>query len=169
MNATNRHQLDPRLDLVLERVTDVPPERIWAAWTVPEQLMKWFTPVPWRTVECEIDLRPGGIFRTVMRSPEGEDFPNVGCYLEVVPNRRLTWTSALLPGFRPAGKPTSDDTCGPVQFPAVITLEPHGKGTKYVALVMHADEDGRKGHEAMGFHEGWGKAFDQLVAAATAG
>ena len=49
------------------------------AWTTPEHLKKWFTPAPWTTVDCEIDLRPGGIFRTVMRSPEGQEFPNVGC------------------------------------------------------------------------------------------
>jgi uncharacterized protein YndB with AHSA1/START domain len=77
---------DPRLDLLLERVVDVPPELVWAAWTVPEHVKKWFTPAPWTTVDCEIDLRPGGIFRFVMRSPEGQEFPNVGCYLEVVKN-----------------------------------------------------------------------------------
>ena len=50
-----------------------PRELVWKAWTMPEHLKKWFTPAPWQTVECEIDLRPGGIFRTVMRSPEGQD------------------------------------------------------------------------------------------------
>jgi uncharacterized protein YndB with AHSA1/START domain len=72
------HQPDPLLDLVLERVVDVPPELVWAAWTTPEHVTHWFTPAPWKTVTCEIDLRPGGMFRTVMRSPEGQDFPNVG-------------------------------------------------------------------------------------------
>ena len=55
---------DPNLDLILEREVDVPRESVWAAWTRPELLKKWFTPAPWTTVDCEIDLRPGGIFRT---------------------------------------------------------------------------------------------------------
>jgi uncharacterized protein YndB with AHSA1/START domain len=92
-------QHDPRLDLVLERVVDVAPELVWAAWTVPEHIKKWFTPAPWKTVDCEIDLRPGGIFRTVMRSPEGQDITNVGCFLEIVANRKLIWTVALQPGL----------------------------------------------------------------------
>lgn len=90
----DRIDTNPELDLVLERVVDVPPEKVWAAWTEPEQVVKWFTPKPWQTVECQIDLRPGGIFRTVMRSPEGEDHDNVGCWLEVVENERLVWTDA---------------------------------------------------------------------------
>lgn len=157
------YQPDPRLDLTLERVVDVPPERVWAAWTQPEQLKPWFTPAPWKTVDCEIDLRPGGIFRTVMRSPEGQDFPNLGCYLEVVPNERLVWTNTLLPGFRPASDPAGDH-CGGFFFTAVISLAHEGNGTRYRALVIHADEAGRARHEAMGFREGWGAALDQLVA-----
>src|SRR5262249_41291314 len=89
---------DPKLDLVLERVIDVPRELVWTAWTTPKHLLPWFCPKPWTTIDCEIDLRPGGIFRSVMRSPEGKEFPNVGCYLEVVPHERLIWTDALLPG-----------------------------------------------------------------------
>src|SRR6516225_9961619 len=102
MTRTITHQPDPDLDLVLERIVDVPPNLVWAAWTKAEHLKKWFTPAPWQTVDCEIDLRPGGIFRTTMRSPEGQEFPNVGCYLDVQPSHRLVWTVALLPGFRPA-------------------------------------------------------------------
>jgi uncharacterized protein YndB with AHSA1/START domain len=94
---------NPTLDLILERVVPVSPDRVWRAWTDPEQLKQWFCPRPWRTTHCQIDLRPGGLFRTVMQSPEGQDMePNTGCYLEVVPNERLVWTGALEPGFRPA-------------------------------------------------------------------
>ena len=146
---------DPKLDLVLERVVDVPRELVWAAWTKPEHLSRWFTPAPWTVADCEIDLRPGGIFRTVMRSPEGKEFPNIGCYLEVVPNERLVWTDALLPGYRPAENPF---------MTAIITLESQGNGTRYTAVAIHRDDAGRKKHEDMGFYQGWGKALDQLVA-----
>jgi uncharacterized protein YndB with AHSA1/START domain len=158
-----RHQADPRLDLVFERIIDVPVEMVWAAWTTPALLIKWFTPAPWVTVDCEIDLRPGGIFRTVMRSPEGQEFPGSGCYLEVVENRKLVWTNALDPGYRPASLPTGE-SCDSFAFTAVISLQPQGVRTRYSALVIHGDEASRKKHEDMGFHEGWGKALDQLVA-----
>ena len=68
-------------DLVLQRVIDISPSKVWKAWTDPQVLMKWFTPAPWKTIECEIDLRPGGLFRTLMQSPEGQTFPHSGCYL----------------------------------------------------------------------------------------
>ena len=80
---------DRERDLVLERVVDVPRHLIWNAWTNPEQLKVWFCPKPWGVSDCEIDLRPGGVFQTIMVSPEGEGFPNVGCYLEIVRGKRL--------------------------------------------------------------------------------
>jgi uncharacterized protein YndB with AHSA1/START domain len=148
--------IDPELDLVLEREVDVPPAKVWAAWTRPEHVVKWFTPKPWSTTRCEIDLRPGGKFLTVMRSPEGEEHENIGCWLEVVENRRLVWTDALLPGWRPSGEPF---------MTASILLEPNGRGTRYTAIARHPDAEKRAQHESMGFHTGWGAALDQLVAA----
>src|SRR5262245_20839145 len=76
-------------------------------------------------------------------------------------NRKLVWTVALAPGYRPSN-PTFDIPT----FTAIIILEPHGKGTKYAALAMHKDEKDRNAHDRMGFSDGWGKALDQLVAAA---
>lgn len=165
MTRASPVRLDPQLDLVLERSVDVPKELVWKAWTRPELLKQWFTPKPWSTVECEIDLRPGGIFRTVMRSPEGQDFSNLGCYLEVVENQRLVFTNVLEPGFRPAGRGDSPDRpeCDTMPFTAVISIEAHGKGTKYTAIAIHRDPQGREKHEKMGFHDGWGAALDQLV------
>jgi uncharacterized protein YndB with AHSA1/START domain len=168
MHAT--HHPNALLDLSFERIVDVPKERVWRAWTEPALLMPWFCPLPWKTVECEIDLRPGGIFRTVMQSPEGRLFPGTGCILEVIPNERFTWTSALLPGFRPAVlAPTCGDDQAQFFFTATIALATHGSGTRYAATVTHADEAACQQHAAMGFHEGWGKALDQLVALVKAG
>jgi uncharacterized protein YndB with AHSA1/START domain len=159
------HQPDPELDLVLERVIPVPKEAVWLAWTVPRHLEKWFAPLPWRTVDCEIDLRPGGVFRTVMRGPEEQQFANAGCYLEIVENEKLVWTGALGPGYRPR---TSVATPTPsFLMTAVISLESLGNGTRYTALVIHGDEASRKKHESLGFHQGWGKALDQLVVVAS--
>lgn len=156
----NTFNIDPKLDLVLERILEVPPALVWKVWTTPEHLMPWFCPKPWQTVDCEIDLRPGGIFKTVMRSPEGEEFPGTGCYLEIVPEQRITWTSALLPGFRPT---TEDPGFLGGYFSASILLEPHAKGTKYTAIAIHGTETSKGKHEEMGFHQGWGTVAEQLV------
>jgi uncharacterized protein YndB with AHSA1/START domain len=156
---------DPALDLKLERYVNVPPEKVWAAWTDPDHVVHWFTPAPWKTVSCDIDLRPGGAFRTVMRSPEGQDFPNAGCYLEIVPQRRLVWTSALQPGYRPATVTiTPGHECAELLMTAVISIERKGTGTLYTALALHPDAASSRRHAEMGFEEGWGKALDQLVA-----
>ena len=99
---------DPELDLLFERVVPTPRRLVWRAWTEPKTLVKWFCPRPWEAVGCEMDLRPGGRFATVMRSPEGVEVAGANCYLLVEPERRLVWTSALTPGFRPHAQPTSD-------------------------------------------------------------
>jgi len=135
------HQPDPELDLVLERVIHVPREAVWTAWTTPQQLVKWFTPLPWQTIDCEIDLRPGGVFRTVMRGPEGQQFSNEGCYLEIVENSKLVWTGALGPGYRP--RPSTATPGHSFLMTAVISLESLGNATRYTALVIHGDEESR--------------------------
>lgn len=146
--------IDPNLDLVLKRTVAVPRSLVWAAWTTPEHLVKWFTPAPWKTAACDIDLRPGGVFRTVMHGPEGEVVDSSGCYLAVVPEEKLVFTDALSPGFRPTGAGF---------MTATILLEDAGDGTAYTAIAQHADPDAKKKHEEMGFLDGWSAALDQLV------
>lgn len=157
---------NPELDLQFERVVDVPREKIWAAWTTPKLLMPWFCPLPWKTVECEIDLRAGGKFNFTMQSPDGKQFPNHACYLEIIKNEKLVWTNALEPGFRPAKQPepSPGHECAEFLMTASILLEVVASSTKYTALVQHANVEARIAHEKMGFEEGWGACLDQLVA-----
>lgn len=142
-------------DLVLERFVDVPPAKVWEAWTTPAILIQWFTPHPWKTKSIELDLRPGGKFNSVMLSPEGQEFPNNGCVLEVVPGKKLVFTDTMLENFRPSANPF---------MTAIVEILPEGKGTRYRATALHKDEETKKKHEEMGFHHGWGAAIDQMVA-----
>ncbi|HEY5796596.1 MAG TPA: SRPBCC family protein [Bosea sp. (in: a-proteobacteria)] len=156
---TDKHAtvFDPALDLELKREVDVPPRLIWRAWTEPKLLMQWFCPLPWKTTECELDLRPGGKFRTVMEGPNGERHDNTGCVLAVIPESFLAFTDALGPGYRPLGGGFMS---------ASVLITPTATGSLYVARALHKDADGKKQHEEMGFHQGWGTALDQLVALA---
>ena len=151
------------LDLTFERTIDVPKAAVWRAWTQPALLMQWFCPLPWRVTECDIELFAGGMFRTTMVSPEGLRVPNLGTYLEVVPQDRLVWTNALGPGFRPATARL--DVTGPPHFffTAKIELRDAEQGTHYRATVLHGNEVDCQQHAAMGFEQGWGIALDQMV------
>lgn len=151
------------LDLQFHRDVDLSPAQIWEGLTNPTILMKWFCPRPWKVIECEIDLRPGGVFRTVMQSPEGNNMPdNSWCFLAVEPQERLVWTNALGPGFRPKSQP-NDENLG-FFFVVDLRLSPICEvRTSYTAHVMHQNEASRQAHDEMGFQLGWGASLDQLV------
>jgi uncharacterized protein YndB with AHSA1/START domain len=151
-----------KLDLVLERTIDAPIDLVWAAYTNPEPLKRWFAPRPYEVTECELDLRPGGIFRIRMVGPDGFDTGHgvPGCVLEVIEGRKLAWTSALGPGYRPN---LAGEGCESFPMTAVITFEDAGDGkTAYRAVSLHKDEADREKHEQMGFHDGWGTVAGQL-------
>jgi uncharacterized protein YndB with AHSA1/START domain len=151
---------DAELDLVFERHSTLPPEKIWAAWTTPSLITQWFTPAPWKTIDCRVDLRPGGEFFSMMQSPEGQSFPNRGCYLVVEPHSKLVWTSAMVAGFRPADLPE-----GGMAITVELSFTPDGQGgTHYKARAFHKDKAAQQQHAAMGYEVGWGKAFEQLEA-----
>lgn len=142
-------------ELILTRLIDAPPEKLFRAWTEPELLVQWFVPKPWSAASAEMEVRPGGSSMVVMCNPEGQEFPNRGIYLDVVKNERLVFTDAFTSAWVPSGKAFMVGT---------ITFENEDGKTRYTARVQHWSEEDRKAHEDMGFYAGWGKATDQLEA-----
>jgi uncharacterized protein YndB with AHSA1/START domain len=141
-------------ELVLTRLMDVPREKIFRCWTEPELLKQWFAPRPYTTPIAELDVRPGGATYIVMRSPEGQDMPMRGVYLEVVPNERLVFTDAFTRAWEPSEKPF---------FTGVLTLAEEDGRTRYTARARHWSREDCEAHEKMGFHEGWGQCAEQLA------
>jgi len=147
-----------RHELSLTRIIDVPREKLYRCWTEAELVKQWFAPLPWTISAAELDVRAGGTNEFTMRSPEGEDYPNAGVYLEIVPNERIVFTDAFTSAWVPSAKPF---------MVGIIQFEDLGDGkTRYTATVLHWTAEDRETHEKMGFHEGWGQATDQLAALA---
>jgi uncharacterized protein YndB with AHSA1/START domain len=116
----------PTHELVLELVLDAPKEKLYRGWTEPELMKQWFAPKPWTTPHVQTDVRPGGASTVVMRSPEGQEFPNPGQYLEIVPNEKLVFTDAFVGDWAPSEKPF---------FTAILTFEDAGEGKTYGDLL----------------------------------
>ena len=142
-------------ELMLTRLIDAPPEKVYRAWTDPQLLKQWFAPLPYTTPVAELDVRPGGSAFIVMRGPDGKDLPNHGVYLEVVPNQRLVSTDAYVKAWEPSEKPF---------MTLILTFEAEGGKTRYTARARHWTVADRETHEKMGFHQGWGICTDQLTA-----
>ena len=149
--------INPKTDFVIERFIDAPRELVWEALTNPEHVREWYMPRQWgRVARTEMDLRPGGAFGIDIATADGQEFPNLGCFLEVVPLERLSWTSMLFPGYRPA---TFDD----IPITAIVTLESAGAGTRYVFTALHRDEADFEKNRESGWQQGTEIVVDQFV------
>ena len=149
--------INPKLDFAIERFIDAPPRLVWEALTTPAHLKEWYMPKIWgRVTNCEMDVRPGGIFSIDIAVGDGEASPNLGCFLDVIPMERLVWTSMLFPGYRPA---VFDD----IPITAIVTMHAEGTGTRYVFTALHRNEADLENNKASGFYQGTEIAVDQFV------
>lgn len=134
--------------LVIRRIYDAAPERIYAAWTDPSIAKHFLGPGEVRAEEVQMDVRTGGTYRIAMRRPQGDVWTVAGEYREVVPNRRLSMTWRWL----------EDDPAD--EHDTLLTLEfnPSGTGTELVLTHDYfATEESRSGHG-----DGWNATLLQL-------
>lgn len=144
-------------ELVLTRLLDASRDKLFRCWTDADLLPKWFVPAPWTIAKAEVDVRPGGRSFIVMRDPDGNEYPNDGVYLEIVPNEKIVFSDAYTQGWVPSQKPF---------FTGIVKFADEGGRTRYTARARHWRAEDKETHEKMGFHEGWGICADQLEALA---
>jgi len=145
-------------ELVLNRLLDAPPEKLFRIWTDGSTYAQWFCPKPWTVSKADLDVRTGGRANITMNGPNGEVVENPGQYLEVIQGRKLVFTDAFVGDWVTRN--------GAPFMAATITFEPEGDKTRYIAVCHHWSEADKQQHEKMGFVEGWGIVADQLEALA---
>jgi uncharacterized protein YndB with AHSA1/START domain len=80
--------------LEIERLIAAPPEHVFELWTEPELLVRWWGPEGYDVPAHALDVRPGGAWRTTMRSPAGNHVTVSGEYRRIEPPRLLVFTWA---------------------------------------------------------------------------
>lgn len=147
--------LNPETDLSFTRTLNAPRALLWECWTTPEHIMHFFMPKPHSLDACEMDVRVGGRFNTIM-NVEGNQMENTGVFLEVLERERLVFTDTYSEGWVPAADPF---------MTAIIDFKDDGQGgTIYTATARHRTPEARQTHEDMGFFDGWGTVATQLEA-----
>lgn len=154
-------------ELAITRVFDAPREKVWKAWTDPEEVKKWWGPKNFTAPVSKIDLRVGGRYLSCMRGPDGKDYWSTGVYREIVPMERLVVTDSFADekgNIVPASHygMTGDF---PLELLVTVTFEELGNKTKMVLL--------HEGIPAGMMHEltetGWNESFDKLTDAIVPG
>lgn len=133
--------------LTLVRRLKAPPAAVYAAWTDPALIARWWGPDAGPVLSAEADVRPGGRFSVVFRTLDGEEHNSLGVYREVVANERLVFT------WRWVTMPERESL-------VTVLLRQVGGGTELTLIhERFFDEAARDGHR-----EGWSGALDKLQA-----
>jgi uncharacterized protein YndB with AHSA1/START domain len=82
-------------EIVFTRTFAAPRRLVFAAMTEPAFLAHWFAPPGWTLLACAVDLRVGGAWHMVVRSPEGIDTGMRGVYREIVTPARIVDTESF--------------------------------------------------------------------------
>jgi uncharacterized protein YndB with AHSA1/START domain len=87
-------------ELIITRTFNAPRALVWQAWTDPEHIMQWWGPAGFNNETCTSDLRVGGSFQLEMRAPDGNVYPCVGTFREIVNHERIVYDGEAAEGRR---------------------------------------------------------------------
>jgi uncharacterized protein YndB with AHSA1/START domain len=138
-------QTTAKPSLTIKRRLKAPPAKVFAAWIDPEKVKLWMGPGEIKALRVETDLRVGGRYRWVMKSPDGEEHDVSGVYREVVPNEKLvfTWAWKSMP-----------------ERESLVTVEIRPDGDGSLLTLTHEqflDAEARDRHQG-----GWTSALDKM-------
>jgi uncharacterized protein YndB with AHSA1/START domain len=136
-------------ELVITRVFNAPRRLVFEALTKPEHVKRWYGPRRLTMTLCEIDLRPGGRWRYVLRDPDGNEHAFSGMYREIVPPERIVSTEGYeaMPGH---------------DYLVTVTLAEQDGATTLRSHLLYQSVEDRDGHLKSGMEPGMNETFDRL-------
>ena len=146
------------LDLVLTRIFNASREKVWEAWTNPEQLKKWWGPKDFTAPEITSDLQKGGVYLYCVQAPNGQKIYITGVFKEIKPPEKLIFTGSFADEH---GNPVSGSYYG---------MDGHESGMQTVEFEDLGDEtkvtlrqEGLPPEEIDGEGKSWNQSFDKLA------
>jgi uncharacterized protein YndB with AHSA1/START domain len=161
MGTTSEKKVEQEA-LVITRTFEAPRERVWKAWTDPQQMMCWWGPEHFSVPVCKIDLRPGGKYLFCMRSPEGRDYWSTGVYSEIIPFERLVCSDSFADEQGNVVPATyyGMEADFPLELLVTVTFKENEKGQTVLTLRHAGLPAGQHGESTKA---SWNESFDKLA------
>jgi uncharacterized protein YndB with AHSA1/START domain len=141
-------------DLTITRIINAPRELVFKAWTDPRHVAQWWGPKDFTNPVCEMDLRPGGAIRIVMRAPDDVDYPMTGVFREIVAPERLVFTNVAVDK---EGNPLLEGL-------TTVTFAEHNGKTKLTLQTHAVALVARAARMLEGMEAGWTQSLERLEA-----
>ena len=167
--SAERHGIAASDEFLISRTFDAPRALVWKAWVDPRHLAQWWGPHGVTNTVCEVDLRPGGAHRIVMRTADGTDYPIKGVFREIVAPERLVMTldcsehpEAWQDMVNPARRKEDRNPAG--ELVQTVTFEDLGGSTRLTIRTRFETVAIRDAMVKMGMNEGWTQSLERLAA-----
>ncbi|HEX4794972.1 MAG TPA: SRPBCC domain-containing protein [Humisphaera sp.] len=154
-------------EFTITRTFNAPAALVFKAWTDPKHMAQWWGPHHFTNPVCELDVKPGGNWRIIMRAPDGAQHPAKGVYREIIPNKRLVFTidhSDLPDEWHDIINPDRDKSKGRPKLEALTTVtfdESNGK-TKLTIRLVFESAAVRDRLVKIGMNDGWSQSLERL-------
>lgn len=158
-------------EIIIERIFDAPRDRVWRAWTDPEEIKKWWGPEGFSAPSIEIDFKVGGKYIYAMQGPKGSQWDRVmytaGVFKEIVPKEKIVSTDYFSDEQGNKISPSQEGQAAdfPTEMTATILFEDLGENrTKLTIIYPKAENEAQ--YEAMlksGMNEGWSSSLNKLA------
>jgi len=142
-------------EVLITRTFDAPRRLVWQAWTDPAHIMRWWGPSGFVNQSCESDLKVGGNFRLEMRAPDGNVYPCIGTFREIVEYERIVYE----------GEAAEGHPCGagiPPHATVTISFADQGSKTKLTLHTRFASLERKQAAAEARFIVSWEEALDRL-------
>ena len=149
----------PHCEVLITHILDAPRELVFKAWTDPEQVKQWWGPHGFTNPVCELDPRPGGVMRMVMRGPEGIEHSMTGMFREFFPPERLVFVNT----------PLDRDGNPLLEGLATVTLSQLDDKTKLILEARAIGLDPLAARMLQGMEMGWSQSLERLTELLTCG
>jgi uncharacterized protein YndB with AHSA1/START domain len=148
-------------ELTITRVFDAPREKVWKAWTDPEEVKKWWGPKNFTAPVSKIDLRVGGKYLHCMRGPDGKDYWSTGVYREIVPMERIVCTDSFADEKGNVVPASHYGMTGDWPLELLVTVMFEETGGKAKMILRHEGIPSGMMRELT--EAGWNESFDKLA------
>jgi len=151
---------------IITREFAAPRELVWRAWTEPERLKQWFGPRGFSVTAAKMDLRPGGVFHSCLRSPDGKEMWGKWIFREVKPQESLVWVHSFSDKDGGLTRHPMSRTW-PLELLTETTFVERGGRTvvtlKWTPLNATDEEIQTFNNAHPGMTHGWGGTFEQFA------